>query len=63
MGCYLLEAVVQCPDGLLEVDSLGDGVARERALGDCRGDCRLEKVHKSNLDVDVTCVEGPPFRI
>lgn len=44
-GPYSLCAVVQSPDGVVQVDTIAKRVAKCRALGYGRGDGRLEKVH------------------
>lgn len=44
-GPYSLCAVMQCPDGVVEVDAISERVTKRGPLGDGRCDRRLEEVH------------------
>jgi hypothetical protein len=51
LGPYSLCAVVQCPDGVVEVHAVTERVTKGRALRNGRGDCRLEEVHFCRIGV------------
>lgn len=42
-------AVVQSPDGLVNIDNVSKGVWEGRTFGDSRGHCRLEEIHSERL--------------
>lgn len=48
---YASRAVVECPDGGVEVDLVAKRVGKRRALGHRRGDSRLEKVHRVRVEM------------
>lgn len=44
-ACYPLGAIVEGPNGLVDVDSFTERVGKGRSLGNGRRDGRLEEVH------------------
>lgn len=57
-GSYSLRAIVKCPDGLVDVDDVSEGIRKGGPFGDRGRHCRFKEIHGRQTPYLHKCTAG-----